>query len=73
MPLPETLPVPGPEERQEVEELFSLPPKDRAVLHLFYYEGYSTQDIAQITGLSPGAVRSRLTRAREKLRKAMAE
>ena len=73
MPLPETLPVPGPEERQEVEELFSLPPKDRAVLHLFYYEGYSTQDIAQITGLSPGAVRSRLTRAREKLRKAMTE
>lgn len=73
LPLPETLPVPGPEERQEVEEMFSLPPKDRAVLHLFYYEGYSTQEIAQITGMMPGTVRSQLTRAREKLRKAMTD
>ena len=73
LPLPDSLPVPGPEEGQEVVELFSLPPKDRTVLHLFYYEGYSTREIAQITGLSPGTVRSRLTRAREKLRKALAE
>ena len=68
-PLPETLPAPGPEERQEVEELFSLPPQDRAVLHLFYYEGYSTGEIAQMTGQSPGTVRARLTRARQRLRK----
>ena len=68
-PLPETLPAPGPEERQEVEELFSLPPQDRAVLHLFYYEGYSTGEIAQMTGQRPGTVRARLTRARQRLRK----
>lgn len=68
-PLPETLAAPGPEEREELEELFSLPPADRAVIHLHYYEGWSTEEIAQMLGQRPGTVRSRLSRAREKLRK----
>ena len=68
-PLPDPLPAPGPEEREELEELFSLPPEDRAVIHLHYYEGYSTGEIAQMLGQRPGTVRSRLSRAREKLRK----
>lgn len=68
-PLPETLAAPGPEEREELEELFSLPPEDRAVLHLYYYEGWSTNEIAQMLGQRPGSVRSRLSRARGKLRK----
>ena len=72
-PLPETLPAPGPEERQELEELFSLPPEDRAVIHLHYYEGYSTDEIARMLSLRPGTVRSRLSRAREKLRKLLSE
>lgn len=68
-PLPDTLATPGPEEREELEELFSLPPEDRAVIHLHYYEGWSTNEIAQMLGQRPGSVRSRLSRAREKLRK----
>lgn len=68
-PLPETLAAPGPEEREELEELFSLPPEDRAVIHLYYYEGWSTNEIAQMLGQRPGSVRSRLSRARGKLRK----
>ncbi len=68
-PLPDTLPAPGPEEREELEELFSLPPADRAVIHLHYYEGWSTDEIARLLGRRPGTVRSRLSRAREKLRK----
>ena len=68
-PLPETLSAPGPEEREELEELFSLPPEDRAVIHLHYYEGYSTDEIARMLGQRPGTVRSRLSRARGKLRK----
>ena len=68
-PLPDTLPAPGPEERQELEELFALPPEDRAVIHLYYYAGYSTDEIAQMLGQRPGTVRSRLSRARGKLRK----
>ena len=72
-PLPDTLPAPGPEERQELEELFSLPPEDRAVILLHYYEGYSTNEIAQLLGCRPGTVRSRLSRARERLRKLLVE
>ena len=68
-PLPDTLSAPGPEEREELEELFALPPEDRAVIHLHYYEGWSTGEIAQMLGQRPGTVRSRLSRAREKLRK----
>ena len=69
VPLRETLPAPGPEERGELEELFALSPEDRAAIHLFYYEGYSTDEIARITGQRPGTVRSRLSRARGRLRR----
>ena len=69
IPLPESLPAPGPEEREELEELFALSPEDRAAIHLFYYEGYSTQEIAQLLHCRPGTVRSRLSRARERLRR----
>ena len=72
-PLPDSLPTPGPEERQELEELYALPPEDRAVIHLFYYEGYSTEEIAALTGRRPGTVRTRLSRARDKLRKLLEE
>lgn len=68
-PLPETLPAPDPQEREELEELYSLPPEDRAVIHLYYCEGYSTDEIARILGQRPGTVRSRMSRARGKLRK----
>ena len=73
VPLRETLPAPGPEERGELEELFALSPEDRAAIHLFYYEGYSTDEIARITGQRPGTVRARLSRAREKLRRLLSE
>ena len=69
VPLWESLPAPEPEERQELEEIFSLPPADRAVIHLFYYEGLSTGEIARLTGQAEGTVRSRLSRARSRLRR----
>ena len=40
---------------------------------LFYYENLSTEEIARIVGASPGAVRVRLSRAREKLRELLKE
>ncbi len=73
LPLPEDLSVQGPEERRELEELWQLPPRDRAVIHLFYYQGYSAQEIAQMTGERPGTVRSRLSRARQRLRELLAD
>ena len=68
LPLWEELPAPEPEERALWEELRALPPQDRAAIHLFYYEGFSTQEIARILKCRPGTVRSRLSRARERLR-----
>ena len=59
----------SPQEREELEELYALPPQDRVVIHLHYYEGYSTQEIAQLLHCRPGTVRSRLSRARERLRR----
>ena len=73
LPLEEGLAVASPEERAELEELMALPPKDRLGIHLYYYEGYKTAEIAQITGEQEGTVRSRMSRAREKLRTLLAE
>ena len=41
----------------------------RSVIHLYYYEGYQTAEIAAMTGQREGTVRSRLSRARDKLRR----
>jgi RNA polymerase sigma-70 factor (ECF subfamily) len=53
--------------------LAKLPPNDRAVLILFSVEGYSTVDISEMLGISQGAVKTRLCRARERFRQAYAE
>ncbi len=49
----------------------ALPDKYRAAVHLFYYEGYSTREIAQLTDTRESTVRTQLTRARELLRTAL--
>lgn len=67
-PLLESYPAADPEEQAVLEVIQSLPPKDRAALHLYYYEGYQTAEIAAMTGWREGTVRSRLARARDKLR-----
>jgi RNA polymerase sigma-70 factor (ECF subfamily) len=53
--------------------LAQLPPKYRAVIHLFYYEGYQTEEIAQILGRSPSTIRSQLARGRQKLKELLKE
>lgn len=47
----------------------ALPPKYRAVIHLYYYEGYQQDEIAQILGISRTAVQTRMQRARKLLEK----
>ena len=51
----------------------SLPVHQREAIHLFYQEGYSTAEIAQITGRREATVRSDLKRARDKLREMLKE
>ena len=46
-----------------------LSPKYRAVVHLYYYEGYSQEEIAKILGITRTAVQTRMQRAREQLGK----
>jgi len=46
----------------------ALPTKYRMVIHLFYYEGYSVNEIGQILNLSIGTVTTQLSRARKRLK-----
>ena len=45
-----------------------LKPLDRAAVYLFYYEGYSTGEIAGMLRMNQSAITSRLHRARKKLK-----
>lgn len=51
----------------------SLSEELRVTTVLFYFEDMSTKDIAKLLKISDGTVRSRLTRARTKLREIMGE
>ncbi len=48
--------------------LEKLPPKERTSVLLFYLEGYSTREVADIEGCSEAAVRQHLLRGRNHLR-----
>ena len=54
-------------------ELMKLPVKYRTVIHLFYYENYSVEEIGDILSQKPPAVRMTLTRARRKLKEILKE
>jgi RNA polymerase sigma-70 factor (ECF subfamily) len=54
-----------------LETVRTLPEKDRDAVYLFYYENYSTAEIARILGEREGTTRSRLSRARKALRTIM--
>jgi RNA polymerase sigma-70 factor (ECF subfamily) len=62
-----------PEENRLADALFRLPPKYRDIIHLYYYEGYKTEEIAGILHRKPATVRSQLARAREKLAEILKE
>lgn len=72
-PLEETLPFETPEERDLYDEIQRLPPQYRAVIHLYYYEELSTEEIAAALNRKPATVRNQLTRARYKLRDILRE
>ena len=55
------------------EAVKKLPVKNREVIHLFYQEGYSTKEIADILKRREATVRSDLKRGREKLKKILKE
>ena len=56
----------------EYEDLYTamrtLPPKLRIVIHLFYYDEFSTKEIASLLHILEATVRTRLSRARKLLK-----
>ena len=45
-----------------------LPLKYRTIIHLYYYEGYKINEISKILNISENTIKSRLARARKKLK-----
>ena len=54
-----------------LETVRQLPEHDRDAVYLYYYEEYTIREIAKILGEREGTIRSRLSRARKKLRAIM--
>jgi len=55
------------------QAVMSLPQKYRIVIYLFYYEEYSTSEIAETLKLKEANVRKQLQRARERLKTILKE
>lgn len=71
LPLEEIADTAGEDDGQAAElweAVSRLPQKLRTVVHLFYAEGYPTEDIAAMLGCPAATVRTRLRRARKQLK-----
>ena len=56
------------DDRGVLAAVMALPERFRTVIHLYYYEEYSTPEIARLTGRPETTVRSDLHRARKRLK-----
>ena len=63
----ENLSVQIEEESEVYAEVLKLPEKYRTVIHLYYYEGYSVNEISYFTKTTVSTVKTRLFRARKQL------
>lgn len=72
----DTLTAPGQDPTESIslwQAVLALPEPMRCVVTLFYYEDCTIAQTAQILNLSQGAVKTRLSRARDQLRKLLTE
>ena len=65
----ERLPAPEKEENELMDLIRALPEHYGAVVYIFYYEGYSLEEIARLCSCTPAAARKRLSRSRKLLAK----
>ena len=63
-----SVPAPQAEEGSLLAAVNQLPPQYRAVIYLYYYEGYSAKEIARLLGSNPATVSTRLRRGRALLK-----
>lgn len=72
LPLEQIVETAGLEDPGRAAELWAavarLRPKFRTVVHLYYAEGYSTEEIASLLSIPASTVRTRLHRGRETLK-----
>jgi RNA polymerase sigma-70 factor (ECF subfamily) len=66
---PESDTVTGMEKKELIQEVLKLPIKLREVIILFYYKEFTIEEIGSILDLNESTVKTRLFRAREKLKK----
>lgn len=59
------------EQSEVLQAVLSLPSVYKDCVYLHYYEGYKTDEIAQMTDSNPSTVRNRLADARKMLKKAL--
>lgn len=59
--------------RELYEAVMALAAKYRLPLYLYYYEGYSVNEVGELLGLKPSTVQTRLARGREKLKTILTE
>lgn len=69
----ETLTFDCQESREIFREVMALPEKYRLVIHLYYYEDYSVEEIARILGIRVSNVKVRLSRGRQMLKATLQE
>ncbi len=65
----EEIPFENEADRDLMQVVLSLPDQYRIIVHLYYYEGYKTCEIAKILQLSENTVKTRLVKSRKILRK----
>ena len=53
--------------------LLKIPGEYRIIIHMYYYEGYKTKEIAKILHIKEATVRTRLARGRDKLKEILKE
>ena len=68
LPLDSEIKFEDKEERDVYFEVLRLPLKYRTILQLYYYESFKIDEIAEILKISPNTAKTRLRRAREKLK-----
>ena len=61
------------ESREVLMAVLALPAKYRLPLYLYYYEGYSVEEVGRLTGRKASTVQTQLARGRERLKNLLKE
>lgn len=73
IPITEEMTFIAKEEQIVLPEIFQLDEKERAIVYLHYYEGYTTAEIANLLEMKVNTVGSKLRRVRMKLKTILEE